>query len=416
VSAKQAGGPVSPLAPPSFPELPPVRGLKAAIGRLGLYKHARDDLMVVAFDEGTSVGGAFTLSQTRSADVEWCKAALTRGAGLAGALVCNAGNSNAFTGPKGVAKNKATTEAAAKLAGCAPENVFIAATGVIGQPVRPDLIAEALPAQWAALAPVNWEKLASAFMTTDTFAKGSGRTIEIGGKTVHIAGVAKGSGMIAPNMATMLVFLFTDAALAPSITQALVSGHVDGTFNSITVDGDTSTSDTLLLFATGASGAPVIERMSDPRLAPLSDAVRDVMMDLALQVVRDGEGARKLVRIEITGAESEVSARRIGMSIANSPLVKTAIAGEDANWGRVVMAVGKAGEKIAIDRLAIRFGGQWTAKVGGWTAYDEPAVDAHMKGEEIDILVDVGVGKASAIVWTCDLTKRYIEINGDYRS
>ncbi|MES1202030.1 MAG: bifunctional glutamate N-acetyltransferase/amino-acid acetyltransferase ArgJ [Pseudomonadota bacterium] len=416
MSAKQAGGPVSPLAPPSFPILPAVRGLQAAIGRLGLYKHARDDLMVVAFDKATSVGGAFTQSQTRSADVEWCKAALLRGAGLARALVCNAGNSNAFTGPAGVAKNKATTEAAAKLAGCAPENVFIAATGVIGQPLRPEMLAEALPAQWSALAAPDWEKLARAFMTTDTFPKGAGKTVEIGGKSVNIAGIAKGSGMIAPNMATMLAFVFTDAALAPSVTQALVSRHVDATFNSITVDGDTSTSDTLLLFATGASGAPPIERMSDPRLAPLSDAVRDVLMDLALQVVRDGEGATKLVRIEIAGAESEGAARRIGMAIANSPLVKTAIAGEDANWGRVVMAVGKAGEKIAVDRLAIRFGGQWSAKDGGWTAYDEPAVDAHMKGQEIDILVDVGVGKGAAVVWTCDLTKRYIEINGDYRS
>jgi glutamate N-acetyltransferase/amino-acid N-acetyltransferase len=222
--------------------------------------------------------------------------------------------------------------------------------------------------------------------------------------------------MIAPNMATMLVYLFTDAALAPNVTQALISRHVDGTFNSITVDGDTSTSDTLLLFATGASGAPKIERMSDPKLAPLSDAVRDVMMDLALQVVRDGEGATKLVRIEVINAESEGAARRIGMSIANSPLVKTAIGGEDANWGRVVMAVGKAGEKIDIAKLSIRFGGEWTAKDGGWTPYDEAKVDAHMKGQEIDILVDAGVGGASAVVWTCDLTKRYIEINGDYRS
>jgi glutamate N-acetyltransferase/amino-acid N-acetyltransferase len=390
--------------------------MKAAVGRLGLYKHERDDLMVVTFDKGTTVGGAFTLSQTRSADVEWCKAALTRGGGLASALVCNAGNSNAFTGPAGVAKNKATTETVAKLTGCAPENVFVAATGVIGQPMPPTRLADALPPYFNALGTPDWLKLASAFMTTDTFAKGAGKTIEIGGKTINIAGIAKGSGMIAPNMATMLAFVFTDAALAPNITQALISRHVDATFNSITVDGDTSTSDTLLLFATGASGAPAIERMSDPRLAPLSDAIRDVLMDLALQVVRDGEGATKLVRIEIVNAESEGSARRIGMSIANSPLVKTAIAGEDANWGRVVMAVGKAGEKIDINRLAIRFGGEWTAKDGGWTVYDEPAVDAHMKGQEIDILVDVGVGKASAVVWTCDLTKRYIEINGDYRS
>ena len=407
---------VSPLAPPRFPDLPEVRGLTASIGRLGLYKHPRDDLMLVSFPEGASVGGAFTTSQTRSADVEWCRTALTAGGGRAHVLVCNAGNSNAFTGPRGVEKNRQTTAEAAKLAGCKPEQVFVAATGVIGQPLEPRRLADALPAQWEKLAPVSWPALAAAFMTTDTFAKGAGKTVEIGGKEVRIAGVAKGSGMIAPNMATMLVFLFTDANLSPQVTQALISRHVNQTFNAITVDGDTSTSDTLLLFATGASGAPLIERLSDPKLAPLSDAIRDVMMDLALQVVRDGEGATKLVRIEVTGAESEASARRIGMAIANSPLVKTAIAGEDANWGRVVMAVGKAGERIDVAKLSIRFGGQWTAKDGGWTPYDEPAVDAHMKGQEIDVLVDVAVGKESAVVWTCDLTKRYIEINGDYRS
>jgi glutamate N-acetyltransferase / amino-acid N-acetyltransferase len=413
VSGKAAG--VSPLAPSSFPVLPQVAGVKAAIGRLGLYKHARDDLMVVTFAAPASVGGAFTLSQTRSADVEWCKSALTRG-GIAHALVCNAGNSNAFTGKAGIAKNQATTSAAANLASCAADNVYLAATGVIGQPLAPDRVAAALPECWGRLAPPSWEQVARAFMTTDTFPKAAGKTVMIGGKSVNLVGVAKGSGMIAPNMATMLAFLFTDAALSPNVAQALVSAHVDQTFNAITVDGDTSTSDTILLFATGASGAPRIESVDDPRLAPLSDAVRDVMMDLALQVVRDGEGATKLVRIEIANAQSEASARRIGLAIANSPLVKTAIAGEDANWGRVVMAVGKAGEPIAIDKLAIRFGGQWTAKDGGAATYDEPAVDAHMKGEEIDVLVDVGIGKANAVVWTCDLTKRYIEINGDYRS
>jgi glutamate N-acetyltransferase/amino-acid N-acetyltransferase len=407
---------VSPLAPARFPTLPQVKGLKAAIGRIGLYKYPRDDLMVVVFDGPASVGGAFTQSQTRSADVEWCRAALTSGGGVAHALVCNAGNSNAFTGAAGVEKNRATTRSAARLAHCAPQNIFLAATGVIGQPLPPETVAATLPAAWEKLATPDWEQVARAFMTTDTFPKGAGKTIELDGKTVNIVGVAKGSGMIAPNMATMLVFLFTDAALSPAVTQALVSAHVDSTFNAITVDGDTSTSDTLLLFATGASGAKKIETQDSPGFAAMSEAVRAVMMDLALQVVRDGEGARKLVRIEIVNAVSAPSARRIGMSIANSPLLKTAIAGEDANWGRVVMAVGKAGEPIDIAKLSIRFGGVWTAKDGGWTAYDEAKVDAHMRGQQIDILVDVGAGRESAVVWTCDLTKRYIEINGDYRS
>jgi glutamate N-acetyltransferase/amino-acid N-acetyltransferase len=414
VSGKAAGGPVSPLAPARFPDLPNVAGVRAATSSLGLYGRPRDDLFVVELAPGTTVGGAFTTSQTASHDVRWCREAAKRGA--ARALVCNAGNSNAFTGPRGEAKNAATTGAIATLAGCAREEVFVAATGVIGQPLEPRRVADALPGLWSALSSPAWERMARAFMTTDTFAKGAGKTIRIDGKTVTLAGIAKGSGMIAPNMATMLVFLFTDAALDSRVTQALVSRHVDETFNSITVDGDTSTSDTLLLFATGAAGAARISDAGDPRLEPLSDAVREVMMDLALQVVRDGEGATKLVRIEIAGAESAESARRIGMAIANSPLVKTAIAGEDANWGRVVMAVGKAGEPISVEKLSIRFGGQWTAKNGGWSAYDEAAVDAHMKGREIDVLVDVGVGGGGAVVWTCDLTKRYVEINGDYRS
>ncbi|MGE3301782.1 MAG: bifunctional glutamate N-acetyltransferase/amino-acid acetyltransferase ArgJ [Hyphomonadaceae bacterium] len=407
---------VSPLAPPHFPKLPAVRGFRAAAGRIGLYKQARDDLIVLEFPPDTTVGGAFTRSATRSADVDWCRAALGRGGGRARALVCNAGNSNAFTGARGVAKNEATVAAAARLAGCAPTEVFLAATGVIGQPMEATRIADALPQHWRLLDSPDWESLARAFMTTDTFPKGAGATALLGGVETRVAGIAKGSGMIAPNMATMLVFLVTDAALSPAVTQALVSAHVDSTFNAITVDGDTSTSDTLLLFATGASRSPRITDPADPRLAPLSAAVRSVMQDLALQVVRDGEGATKLVRIETRGAVDEAAARRIGMAVANSPLVKTAIAGEDANWGRVVAAVGKAGEQIALEKLSIRFGGQWTAKNGGWTPYEEAAVDAHMKGREIDILIDVGVGAGAAVVWTCDLTKRYIEINGDYRT
>ena len=404
---------ISPLAPDRFPDLPPVAGVRASIGRLGLYKHERNDLMVVALDEGTSVGGAFTQSLTASADVHWCRDNVKRG--TARALVCNAGNSNAFTGPAGVEKNLATAATMAKLASCAPEDVFLAATGVIGQPLPARRVADALPERYAALAPVNWENLARTFMTTDTFPKGAGKSVEIAGTKVNLAGVCKGSGMIAPNMATMLVFIFTDAALAPNVTQALLDRHLGATFNSITVDGDTSTSDTLLLFATGKSGAPLISDPNDPRLAAFSAALKDVMFDLALQVVRDGEGARKLIRIGITGAKSEASARKIGLEIANSPLVKTAIAGGDANWGRIVMAVGKAYEPIDIDKLTIKFGGVTTAR-GGAVPYDEAPVDAHVRGKKVEIDVDVGVGSGAATIWTCDLTDGYIRINGDYRS
>lgn len=406
----------APLAPERFPDLPPVRGVRAGVGRIGLYKHVRNDLLFAHFPDGASVGGAFTTSSTRSPDVDWCRRALAAGGGKARALVVNAGNSNAFTGAAGAAKNAASAAAACALAGCGPDDVFIAATGVIGQPLPAHTVAQHLPGLWETMAPPDWPSLAAAIATTDTYPKGAGRSVEIDGVTVHLAGIAKGSGMIAPNMATMLVFLFTDAALSPAVTQALISKHVDLTFNTITVDGDTSTSDTLLLFATGASGAPLIADMADPRLAPFEAALHEVMLDLALQVVKDGEGAEKLIRIEVQGAHSDASARRIGLSIANSPLLKTAVAGGDANWGRVVMAVGKSGEPIALEKLAIRMGGVWTAREGGAIAYDTAAVDAHFAGRAIDILVDVGLAGGRAVVWTCDLTKRYIEINGDYRS
>jgi glutamate N-acetyltransferase/amino-acid N-acetyltransferase len=404
---------VSPLAPERFPDLPAVAGVRAAVGRVGLYKHERNDLLVVALDAGTSVGGAFTQSLTASADVRWCRENLPRG--TARALVVNAGNSNAFTGPAGVEKNLATAATMAKLSGCAPEDVYLSATGVIGQPLAPRLIADKLPAQWIALAPPRWEDMARAIMTTDTFPKGAGAVSSVGGTKVGIAGFCKGSGMIAPNMATMLVYVFTDAALSPKVTQALLNRHLGASFNAITVDGDTSTSDTLLLFATGKSGAPLIEDENDPRLADFSKALGEVMLDLALQVVRDGEGAEKLIRIEVTGAKSEASARKIGLEIANSPLVKTAVAGGDANWGRIVMAVGKAYEPIDLDKLTITFGGVVTAR-GGAVPYDEKPVDAHVRGRRVEIGIDVGIGASAAVIWTCDLTKRYIEINGDYRS
>lgn len=406
--------PVSPLAPAAFPTLPPVAGMRASASRIGLYSGTRNDLMMVVFPQGASVAGAFTRSATRSADVEWCATHVKQG--HARALVVNAGNSNAFTGPAGLAKNAATVAEASRLTGCGEHEVFLAATGVIGAPLPPKTVSDALPQAFEALGAPEWESLARAFSTTDTFPKAAGTTLDLDGNAINIVGLAKGSGMIAPNMATMLVFVFTDAAIAPDVLQAMVSTHVETTFNAITVDSDTSTSDTLLVFATGASGAAPITDQSDPRAATVSEALRGIFHDLAMQVVRDGEGAQKLIQIEVQGGVDDHSARTIGFAIANSPLVKTAIAGEDANWGRVVMAVGKAGEPIAIERLAVRFGGQWTAKAGGAVAYDAALVDAHMKGQVIDILVDVGVGNGEAKVWTCDLTHGYISINGDYRS
>jgi glutamate N-acetyltransferase/amino-acid N-acetyltransferase len=404
----------SPLAPALFPDLPHIGGLVASATRLGLYPGTRDDLLVVHFNKGASVAGAFTTSATRSADVNWC-ADKVKG-GVANALVVNAGNSNAFTGAAGLAKNAATVAAVVDLIGCAPECVFLAATGVIGVPLPPQQVANGLPSAFESLTSPQWEALAQAIATTDTFPKGSGTTVDLDGHKVGLAGIAKGSGMIAPNMATMLVFVFTDAAIDAPLLQALVSQHVETTFNAITVDSDTSTSDTLLVFATGASSMTPITHNDDPRLSIFSQALHELMHDLALQVVRDGEGAQKLIQVTVEGAVSDVSARTIAMAVANSPLVKTAIAGEDANWGRVIMAVGKAGEPIEIGHLAIRFGGVWTAKDGGAIAYDEAPVNAHMKGQSIDILIEVGRGAGKSCVWTCDLTHGYITINGDYRS
>lgn len=404
----------SPLAPAAFPALPAVSGVECAIGRLGLYRHVRDDLLVLTFPEGTSIGGALTNSSTRSADVDWCRAGLKRG--RARALVCNAGNSNAFTGQAGLAKNAATVEAVTRALGCQPDEVFLAATGVIGQPLAPRIIADALPALWPQRSTPDWQRAACAFSTTDTFPKGAGAVSEIGGVRVAISGIAKGSGMIQPNMATMLAFVFTDAALAPGLAQGLVDRLIPGTFNSISVDGDTSTSDTFLLVATGQSGAALIEDLDDPRLASFEAALHGVLHDLALQIVRDGEGAQKLIEVTVEGAKDDASARRIAFAIANSPLVKTAIGGGDANWGRVVMAVGKAGEPIDLARLAVRFCGHWTARDGGAIAYDSAKIDAALAQREVDVLVDVGMGTGRARVWTCDLTRGYIEINGDYRS
>jgi glutamate N-acetyltransferase / amino-acid N-acetyltransferase len=406
--------PISPLAPDQFPDLPQIGGMTASTTRLGLYGGDRNDLLAVHFPGGATVAGAFTTSATRSDDVGRCVRNLA--GGVASALIVNAGNSNAFTGSAGVAKNDATTAAVTAQTGCPPEQVFIAATGVIGAPLPVNRVADGVPVAFSQLQAPRWEAMARAFSTTDTFPKGSGTTLDLNGHSVSIAGIAKGSGMIMPNMATMLVFVFTDAAISATLLQAMVSTHVETTFNAITVDSDTSTSDTLLVFATGASDAPLIDTLDDPRASVFSNALHKVFHDLALQVVRDGEGAQKLIEITVTGATTYKSARTIAMAVANSPLVKTAIAGQDANWGRVIMAVGKAGEPIEMDRLSVRFGGVWTARDGGAVTYDEAPINQHMSGCNIDILIKVGSGAGEAKVWTCDLTHGYISINGDYRS
>ena len=366
--------------------------------------------------EGTTAAGCLTRSKSSSAPVDWCKAALKLG--KARALLVNAGNANAFTGKAGTATVKAVASAAAKAFKSKPETIYQASTGVIGEPLDPSFIVNAIGGLASAAVEDGWNDAARAIMTTDTFAKVSTRTVKLDGKPVTINGIAKGSGMIAPDMATMLSFIFTDAAIPAKVLQALLSASVAKTFNCVTVDGDTSTSDTVLLFATGAAG-PVkgLKTASDGRLKGFAKALHEVCHDLALQVAKDGEGAEKLIDITVTGAESDTAAHRIAMSIANSPLVKTAIAGEDANWGRIVMAIGKAGEKAIRDKIRIRIGGVQVAVKGMRdAAYKEAEIMPHMKGRDIRIEADVGVGKGKAQVWTCDLTHRYIDINGSYRS
>jgi glutamate N-acetyltransferase/amino-acid N-acetyltransferase len=408
---------VSPLAPASQPDLPALAGVKLAVAAAGIRYKNRPDVLVAVLDPSSTVAGCFTRSKARAAPVDWCVENLA--AGRARALVVNAGNANAFTGKAGVKTVKAVAAAAAKILECDPSEVFQAATGVIGEPLDPAPIVAALPGLIAAASPAGWAEAARAIMTTDTFAKAATATARLGGTTVTINGIAKGSGMIAPDVATLLAFVFTDAALPPRIAQKLLSQSVARSFNCITVDGDTSTSDTILLFATGAAGnAPSgLKSAGDPRLKAFAKALDGVCLDLALQVARDGEGAEKLIEIAISGAESDRAAHRIAMAIANSPLVKTAIAGEDANWGRIVMAIGKAGEKAERDRLGLAIGGIRVARNGRRDpAYREADVRPHMKGRNILIEADVGVGRGRARVWTCDLTHRYIDINGSYRS
>ncbi|WP_436356667.1 bifunctional glutamate N-acetyltransferase/amino-acid acetyltransferase ArgJ [Brevundimonas sp. CEF1] len=409
---------VSPLAVP-FPSIPPIGGVEIATARAGFYKHERDDLVVFHFPEGASCAGVFTRHKVGSAPVDWCKRHLDSDKGGEGvkALVVNAGCANAFTGKAGADAARRTASEVAKRFDCRQRDVMLASTGVIGVVLDETKITARLPDIKAGLKADAWAQAGLGIMTTDTFPKGSYAECEIEGVKVKIAGIAKGSGMIAPDMATMLAFIVTDANIAPPVLKALLNLHVRTTFNSVTVDGDTSTNDTALLFATGASGAPRIGRVGDRRLKDFSAALDKVMLDLAHQLVKDGEGATKFVRITVDGAASPASARKLAKSIADSPLVKTAIAGEDANWGRIVMAVGKTEEAVDRDRLAIHFGPHVAAVDGAPSpTYDEAKMSAYMKNAEIDITVNVASGRASATVWTCDLTKRYIEINGDYRS
>ncbi|WP_144183090.1 bifunctional glutamate N-acetyltransferase/amino-acid acetyltransferase ArgJ [Elioraea rosea] len=406
--------PVSPLAVP-LPELPPIAGLRLGATAAGIRYVGRDDLVMAEFPAGTTVAGVFTTNKCPGAPVDWCRGALK--GGRARALVVNAGNANVFTGKAGAAAAKATAEAAAKLVGCKPREVFLASTGVIGQVLPAEKLVAALPALHAGLAEDRLGAVARAIMTTDTFPKAVTRTARIGGETVRISGIAKGSGMIAPDMATMLAFVFTDAKIPAPLLQVLLSKATERSFNCTTVDSDTSTSDTLLLFATGTAKHRRIPAEGGAVLKDFRAALEAVLHELALAVVRDGEGAQKLIKIEVKGAVTAKSAKRVALSIANSPLVKTAIAGEDANWGRIVMAVGKAGEKADRDRLSVAMGGVWMARNGTVVeGYDEKPVVAHIKGREVDITVDLGLGKGEATVWTCDLTHGYIDINGSYRS
>ncbi|MFQ5972631.1 MAG: bifunctional glutamate N-acetyltransferase/amino-acid acetyltransferase ArgJ [Alphaproteobacteria bacterium] len=407
----------SPLAPPRLETPGPIAGVEVAGAHIGLKRgRGAKDLMVARLAPETTVAGVLTQSRCPSAAVEWCRHILPRG--QARALIVNSGNANAFTGEGGRDVVRQTTAAAARLFRCRRDRIYIASTGVIGEPVPPGHIAKALPRVAARVRADGWKAAAEAITTTDTFPKAAVRTARIGDKTVTVGGIAKGSGMIAPDMATMLAFLFTDAKLAGPLLQRLLKGAVRSSFNAITVDGDTSTSDTTLLFATGRGPRhPSVETVTDPLLRDFRRALGEVSADLAQQVVRDGEGASKFVTINVTGAESKRAARRIGLTIGNSPLVKTAIAGADANWGRIVMAVGKAGEKADRDRLAIAIGGVPITEGGRVRpGYDEGPVAAHMQQAEIVIDVDVGVGRGRATIWTCDLTHGYIRINADYRS
>ena len=406
----------SPLAPKRFPKIPAIAGVTLATVAAGLRYRSRLDVLLVETALGTTVAGMLTKSQTASAPVQWCRKALKGGA--ARGLVVNSGNANVFTGKVGEQAVTKTVNSAASLLKCPKNNVYVCSTGVIGEDLPVQKILDRLPDLYGSLKPGDWEAAARAIMTTDTFPKGSGRTATIAGKKVTIAGIAKGSGMIAPDMATMLSYVFTDAKIPAKVLQTLTTQFVDQTYNSITVDSDTSTSDTVLLFATGQGAAhKKVTAASNPHLKNFCKVLKEVMTDLAHQVVKDGEGASKFIAVTITGAANDTAARRIGLTVANSPLVKTAIAGEDANWGRLIMAVGKALDRVNQKKLKIKMGGILIANgQGAVKGYNERPVAKHLKGQNIDIAIDVGVAKGKATVWTCDLTHEYISINADYRS
>jgi len=407
----------SPLAPAAFPEMPDVSGVTFAARRTESLRHLRG-LLLAEFAAGTTVAGVFTQSKMPAAPVLWCRDALEKSKGQARALIVNAGNANAFTGKAGESSVEKIARAGADLLECPPHEVYVCSTGVIGEPLNPAEVTAELPQLHAQADTRQWREAAEALRTTDTFPKAAWARARIDGVEATIGGVAKGSGMIAPDMATLLAFLFTDAALAPDVLQAVLARAVERSFNCITVDGDTSTSDTVLAFATGhaASDGPVRD-IRDPRLRDFRAKMEAVCRELAHQIVKDGEGARKFLTVSVTGATSRTAARRAGLSIANSPLVKTAIAGEDANWGRIVMAVGKSGEKADRDNLQIRIGDQLVTQNGmRHPDYDEGRAAQHLKGDHIEISVDLGVGRGRATVWSCDFTEGYIRINADYRS
>ena len=403
----------SPLALP-FPEMPPISGVTLRTARARYKEWDRADLTFVEFVEGTSVAGVFTQSACASSEVELGREQVK--SGTARALIVNAGNSNAFTGYRGREAVEQIMEQVGTALGCEASAVFVSSTGVIGVPLPKDKARAGVEGALAA-GPCGWEDAANAIATTDTFAKGAHTSAMIGDTRVELCGIIKGSGMIAPDMATMLGYIFTDADVAPAFLQELLSGANRQTFSCITVDGDTSTSDTVLAFATGKAGNAPIESWDSPGADAFAAALTDMCRQLAQLVVRDGEGASKFITVRVSGAVSDDSARRVALSIANSPLVKTAIAGEDANWGRVVMAVGKAGEPADRDKLSIAFGGIWAARNGlPVEDYDEAPVAEHLKGQDIDLAVELGMGDGRATVWTCDLTHGYISINADYRS
>src|ERR1700742_3090911 len=409
---------ISPLAPTDIPDMPVIAGVRLATAEAGIRYKNRTDVLLAIMDKGTAVAGVFTKSKCPSAPVEWCRAKLK--GGKARALVVNSGNANAFTGKTGKGSTALTAKIAHRAVGCRGGKFFLASPGVIGEPLDATKFDGVLGRLAETTEPGDYLAAAKAIMTTDTFPKVATATVKLGKAKVTINGMAKGAGMIAPDMATMLSFIFTDAPITAAALQSLLKAGVEDSFNAVTIDGDTSTSDTLLAFATGAAashGAPKISRASDPRLKAFTKAFHAVLADLAEQVARDGEGARKLVEIIVEGATTKASARRIAMSIANSPLVKTAIAGEDANWGRVVMAVGKAGQPANRDKLSISFNGIRVANKGARDpSYDEAQVSEAMKAPKVQIKVALGLGKGRDRVLTCDLTKEYVAINGDYRS